>query len=462
MTGTPLWACWLAVGLSAGALIGIVWLSARRTARVVDALAVWAQQVSVEDLAQEVPSDTSEQLGKLSRALAEMLERLRESAEGHRQLEEELRTELEQRGRLSETIFQAGQIAANATEQQVLLESIAEQLATRWPRYTIALYLSASEWAPAALGAVAGTEKRGGSPLRERATAGDGTTVGRCLATGEVTAWPETDERSRPFGRLFQTGARSELAVPLRSRGRVLGAISVHSDRLEPFAPEFVAAVETIGHHVASALENLRLAQVIQETEAGLGTHETSTGQAWQELLRTRGSWGYRYAGGQVEATGPQWPAEMRKALATGQLVPACADHAEGEIGLYGTLAIPVKVRDQVVGVLGFRKAEGTPLWTQRETQVLQVVAGELGEALVSAQLYDAAQSNAVRQQVVAELSSRMRQTLDIEAVLRTAAAEVREALGLSEVVVRLRQATSVADDGQDVTPDEAGASRAR
>jgi GAF domain-containing protein len=97
--------------------------------------------------------------------------------------------------------------------------------------------------------------------------------------------------------------------------------------------------------------------------------------------------------------------------------------------------------------VLGFRKAEETPSWTRRETQVLELLVAQLGDALVGAQLYEAAQSDAAGQQVAGELSSRMRQTLDVEAVLRTAVSEVREALGLSEVVVRLRTPAAASAD---------------
>lgn len=131
---------------------------------------------------------------------------------------------------------------------------------------------------------------------------------------------------------------------------------------------------------------------------------------------------------------------------------------AEAETAQGGILAIPVKVRDQVVGVLGFRKAEETATWTQRETRVLELVVAELGDALMAAQLYEDAQSTAVRQQIVGELSSRMRQTLDVEAVLRTAAAEVRQALGLSEVVVRLQVPTAADDDASASFADEARA----
>jgi methyl-accepting chemotaxis protein PixJ len=134
----------------------------------------------------------------------------------------------------------------------------------------------------------------------------------------------------------------------------------------------------------------------------------------------------------------------MREALVTGCTVPAePRSHAQWN----GTLAMPLRVRAKTVGVLGFRKADGASMWTPQEVELLQLLVTRLGDALVGAQLYEAAQSDAARQQVVGELASKMRQTLDVEAVLRTAAQEMREALGLPEVVVRLRTPTSAGVD---------------
>ena len=66
-------------------------------------------------------------------------------------------------------------------------------------------------------------------------------------------------------------------------------------------------------------------------------------------------------------------------------------------------------------------------------------VSQQMGLALESAQFYEETQRRAVREQVAREVTARMRETLDVEAVLKTTAQEVRQALGLPEVVVRLR-----------------------
>jgi GAF domain-containing protein len=101
-------------------------------------------------------------------------------------------------------------------------------------------------------------------------------------------------------------------------------------------------------------------------------------------------------------------------------------------------LAVPLRVRQQIVGVLSFRRRDESHKWTDREIEILELLVGQLGDALVGAQLYESAQQSATREQLVGDLASRMRQTLDVESVLRTAVQEVRSALDLPEVVVRL------------------------
>jgi GAF domain-containing protein len=157
-------------------------------------------------------------------------------------------------------------------------------------------------------------------------------------------------------------------------------------------------------------------------------------------LLRTRQEWGFAFADGLVRPVEGEWSPEMAASLSSGQTVlPQAAAVGESSGSSKGTLAVPVKVRDRTVGALGFRKGGDRQTWTDREIEVLELLAVQLGDALIGAQLYEAAQEGATRQRLVTELASRMRQTLDVESVLRTAAEEMREALGVPEVVVRLR-----------------------
>ena len=69
---------------------------------------------------------------------------------------------------------------------------------------------------------------------------------------------------------------------------------------------------------------------------------------------------------------------------------------------------------------------------------LLETLAEQLGMALEGARLYQDTQQRAAREQTVAEITSRMRESLDMETVLKTTADEIYQVLGLEEVAIRL------------------------
>jgi GAF domain-containing protein len=112
---------------------------------------------------------------------------------------------------------------------------------------------------------------------------------------------------------------------------------------------------------------------------------------------------------------------------------------------------IPLKIRDKVVGVLSFQKDTDQPggqsgaldarvsnaAWTADEIRLLERLVAQMGLALESARLYQDTQRRAAREQLVGEVTARMRETLDVDLVLRTAVQEIREALRLHDIAVR-------------------------
>jgi len=234
---------------------------------------------------------------------------------------------------------------------------------------------------------------------------------------------------------------QSEAALPLRSRGRVLGALTVQSAAAGAFDAEAIAVLQTMADQVAGALDNARLFEESQKAlESSRRAYGEVSRQAWGELLRGRQEWGYRYAQGALEPTarGGPWPADMVRAAETGQSIasPGQKGHEDGAV-----LTVPLKVRNEVVGVLSFRKDPDNPLkgWTTDEKALLEALIDQVGTALDSARLYQATQQRAIQERLTGEVTARIRETLDVETVLRTAVQEVRQALGLPEVVVRLR-----------------------
>jgi PAS domain S-box-containing protein len=94
--------------------------------------------------------------------------------------------------------------------------------------------------------------------------------VGRVMRTGEPLFVPEVDEGQLRTGTpnaeqlrvLLALGPRSSIVVPMMSRGRVFGAVTLAitgNDRR--YGPEDFATAEEMGHRAALAIDNARLYQ---------------------------------------------------------------------------------------------------------------------------------------------------------------------------------------------------------
>ncbi|MEA3350265.1 MAG: hypothetical protein U9Q82_06570, partial [Chloroflexota bacterium] len=76
--------------------------------------------------------------------------------------------------------------------------------------------------------------------------------------------------------------------------------------------------------------------------------------------------------------------------------------------------------------------------WALAEKELLENLAERLESALDTARLYEETQQRAAEEHIVGEITARMRETLDIETVLQTAASEIQQVLNLAEAEIRL------------------------
>ena len=329
--------------------------------------------------------------------------------------------------------------AASVLDTERLIKQVVELICTHFELYYVGLFLvdESGQWAALR----AGTGDAGAAMLARdhRIKIGEGM-IGWSVAYAQarVASEASADDVRLVIAELPNT--RSEAALPLRSRGRILGALTVQSEQPGAFDEVAMSTLQVMADHVAVALDN---AHLYAESQAALDVTRRAYGdlsqQAWTELLSTRTDWGYRYARQTVAPAGGGWRPEMQRAGQTGQTVLQNPGSAPGEDDAeQPALAIPIMVREQVIGVLGFRKGEGDEVWTNEEVAMLETLAAQLGPALESAQLHLETRRRAARERLTGQIASRLRETLDIETVLRTAVREMREVLGLEEAEVRL------------------------
>ena len=309
----------------------------------------------------------------------------------------------------------------------------------------------------------AGTGEAGRVMLarNHRLEVGGSSMIGACVTQGEARITFDTQREAlhRPNPLLPET--RSELALPLLSRGRVIGAMTIQDTRPGAFTQEDITTLQTMADQLANAIENARL---LRRMEQNMHELELATGQltreSWRSFLENyRQSFGYRYRLIDVEPVTELSP-EAEAALQQQQTVTtSVVSTSTVEVGeetgrAQGALSVPIRVRNEVLGVLNLRFDEAE---APAETIVLvEQVAARLGAALESARLLEESRRTATREQIAAQAVSGMRERLDVEAVLRNAARELRDALDLSRVSVRLAPRFAPAagsGDGVDGTP---------
>jgi signal transduction histidine kinase len=91
--------------------------------------------------------------------------------------------------------------------------------------------------------------------------------TGAAAATGEAQLVPDIQADAR-YVRLFDTRARSELAVPLMTKEEVIGVLNVESDRQEGFDEIDVNVLGALANQAAVAIENARLYARAQQVAA--------------------------------------------------------------------------------------------------------------------------------------------------------------------------------------------------
>jgi DNA-binding LacI/PurR family transcriptional regulator/GAF domain-containing protein len=346
---------------------------------------------------------------------------------------------VENRAQQFQTITQVSRATSSILDLDALFQQVVNVIQERFGMYYVGLFLTDLEGTEAGASSRfavlrAGTGEAGRQMMAQghRLEITDTSMVGWAILHRQARIALDVghNEQIVRFDNPLLPDTRSEMTLPLISRGEVIGALDVQSIRPEAFGDEDVAILQTMADQVALAIGNARLFQQVQDSlEAERRAYGELSREGWQRLLQMRTDLSFTYAEhGLMPATEAVEP-HMRVATQTGAAAVATDDER--------AVALPIKVREQVIGVINVHKPE-EGAWTNEQIALLETLTEQLGVALDSARLYQDTQRRAAREQMLAQVTARMRESLDMETVLRTAVAEMRQALELEGVVVQL------------------------
>ncbi len=416
------------------------WLLGRYLTAPITRLRDKAMAIAAGDLEQEVPVQSQDELGELAAAFNQMTRRIRHLIGSLEQRVQERTDDLARRARYLEATAEVARDVTSQQDVQILLSRVVRLISERFGFYHAGIFLKDSSGESVVLQAAS---SEGGRKMLERGhslSIGEEGIVGYVTAQGEPRVALDVGEDAVFFDNPDLPETRSEIALPLRARGEIIGALDVQSRAPEAFGEEDVEVLQTLADQVAVAINNARLfEQVEKRLEVERRAYGQLTREAWLEFIRSRQTLGFlSRAETTVRTQGVQRP-EVQTALQTGEIT----SDPEGK-----RLAIPIKVRDQVIGVVDGGKWDDDHTWTAEEIELLETLIERLGASLESARLYEETQQRAARERIAGEISTRMRETLDVSNVLQTAVREMREALGLEEVEVRMGVGNGPEKDG--------------
>ena len=170
---------------------------------------------------------------------------------------------------------------------------------------------------------------------------------------------------------------------------------------------------------LAIAIENTRLLEEVQSSMMELQiAYGQYTNEAWLEWLhggdRTRG---YHFHNRKIE--------------------PVQADKLTPRLQTNGReIAVPLVLRGETFGEIRVKVEEETV--PAELSNLIKLIAERLSVSLDSARLFEDAQRRATQEQITGEITSRIRESLDIDTVVRTAVQEIGERLGLYDLSIQL------------------------
>lgn len=357
---------------------------------------------------------------------------------------EQLLTDVQRRAALLTGAAEISRATTSLTNLSDLLTRAVNLMYDRFQLYYAGIFLvdETRQWAVLS----AGTGEAGRLMLSQghKLEVGGTSMVGACVAQRQAHITFDVTHEARFRRNPLLPETRSEMALPLISRDRVIGAMTIQSAQPNAFSEDDITALQTMADQLASAIENARLFEQMEQNRRELeiaSGHYTQ--EAWQQFVRGTGQMGYR-----AHLLGVEPAAEMHLEAqeAMRQNAPVITNLiAETGAPAGSALGVPVRLRNQVLGVLNLRfEGESIPPET---VALVEQIADRLAISLESARLLQETLSTAEREQRIGRVTGRMRENLDVDAVVRIAAEQIREVMDLSSVTIRLSPHSRVSNE---------------
>jgi GAF domain-containing protein len=396
--------------------------------------------------------------------------------------------QLSQRAVQLQTAAQVSQAATSILNLDQLMTETVKLIRDRFDLYYVGLFMvdAANEWAVLR----AGTGEAGRIQLeqRHRLKIDGESMIGWCVANGQPRVAYDVGEEAIHFDNPVLPDTRSELALPLNSRGETIGALTVQSIFPAAFSHEDVTALQTMADQLGNAIQNARFFEQTQkalaETETlYIASAELNTARSYEDILSAvcrnstlgtaQDAMIYLFDRPWTENQKPEWadavarqteglPQAARTRLPIAAFSPGMAQFLRPDeltmvedissdsrmdddlradlLQRYQARAAvfaPLVVGGQWIGGITAFYQEPT-VFPEAEVRRLTALSGQAAVVVQGLRHLQEIQARARREALIREITGKIRASTDLETILQTTVTEVSRALGTSHGAIRL------------------------
>lgn len=335
-----------------------------------------------------------------------------------------------------QAISEIGQAISTEQDLEKLLPLITNVVSERFGYYHVGIFLNDPSGQYAVLAAA---NSAGGKKMLQRGhqlKIGAEGIVGYVTGAGVPRIASNVGDDTVYFNNPDLPATRSEIALPLKATGKVIGALDVQSIEPAAITNEDMASLSILAGQVSIAIENARLYETtrrsLEQTEAAYRQYVQNE---WLHLAREERLSGFHFSdGNSVPLESPLELGEAGRVVEAGSIHQSEAD-ANGKPA---QLAIPVKLREQVIGVLHISTQQKSR-WTDDDIDIAEAVAEHLALAIENARLFQASANRAARERIVSDISSKIGENIQVKNILQMAAQELSQALHGSDVLIQIQ-----------------------
>jgi GAF domain-containing protein len=350
---------------------------------------------------------------------------------------EEANRQIARRAAQLKTITELSEAIADVQDLNELLPAVTRLISEQFGFYHVGIFLVDRDREYAVLQAA---NSEGGERMLRRAhrlrlSVG---VVGFCAQTGQPRIALDVGTDAVFFNNPDLPETHSEVALPLEARGETIGVLDVQSTETGAFSAEDLQVLTALANQVSIALENARLLTEARAAYTQMQeVYNEFTRVEWSRAIAQTRQAGFRYQAGRIELLeNPMEDPEVISAVEAGEVV---VEQSNGSAERRPVLAVPVKLRGEIIGVLHVESSDPVRQWQDEEVSLIQAVAERVALAMENARLFQDARRRAAKERLISEATSRISNAFNVENILQATAEELERVLGGSEISIQFQ-----------------------